>query len=36
VYCVSFDAADLWGAGKSEPNTVIYADLFDAYLKAPQ
>ncbi|HWT72413.1 MAG TPA: nitrile hydratase subunit beta [Oxalicibacterium sp.] len=36
VYCVSFDAADIWGADKSEPNTVIYADLFDAYLKAPQ
>jgi nitrile hydratase len=36
VYCVSFDAADIWGAEKSEPDTVIYADLFDAYLKAPQ
>jgi nitrile hydratase beta subunit len=36
VYCVSFDAADIWGAEKSEPNTVIYADLFDTYLKAPQ
>ncbi|MDB5992189.1 MAG: Nitrile hydratase subunit beta [Herbaspirillum sp.] len=34
VYCVSFDAADIWGAEKSEPNTVIYADLFDVYLKA--
>jgi len=33
VYCVSFDAADIWGAEKSEPNTVIYADLFDAYLR---
>ena len=33
VYCVSFDASDIWGADKSEPNTVIYADLFDAYLK---
>jgi nitrile hydratase len=33
VYCVSFDAADIWGKEKSEPNTVIYADLFDAYLK---
>lgn len=36
VYCVSFDAADIWGAEKSEPNTVIYADLFDTYLQAPQ
>jgi nitrile hydratase len=33
VYCVAFEAADLWGTEKSEPNTVIYADLFDAYLK---
>ncbi|MDB5777185.1 MAG: nthB [Herbaspirillum sp.] len=36
VYCVSFHAADIWGAEKSEPNTVIYADLFDAYLKTAQ
>jgi nitrile hydratase len=35
VYCVAFDATDIWGAAKSEPNTVICADLFDAYLKAP-
>ena len=35
VYCLAFDAADIWGAAKSEPNTVICADLFDAYLKAP-
>jgi nitrile hydratase beta subunit len=33
VYCVAFEAADIWGKDKSEPNTVIYADLFDAYLK---
>ena len=33
VYCVSFRASDIWGADKSEPNTVIYADLFEAYLK---
>src|ERR1700693_4915557 len=33
VYCVAFDAADIWGADKSEPNTVICADLFDVYLK---
>ena len=32
VYGVSFEAADIWGAEKSEPHTVIYADLFDAYL----
>jgi len=36
VYCVSFDAADIWGADKSEPHTVIYADLFDAYLLSAQ
>ena len=33
VYCVSFNASDIWGADKSEPNTIIYADLFEAYLK---
>lgn len=33
VYCVAFEAADIWGKDKSEPNTVIHADLFDAYLK---
>jgi nitrile hydratase beta subunit len=33
VYCVSFDAASIWGAEKCEPNTVIYADLFDVYLR---
>jgi nitrile hydratase beta subunit len=33
VYCVAFEAADIWGADKSEPNTIIYGDLFDAYLK---
>lgn len=33
VYCVAFEAADIWGKAKSEPNTVIYADLFDAYIK---
>lgn len=33
VYCVSFQASDIWGPDKSEPNTVIYADLFDVYLK---
>jgi len=34
VYCVSFDAADIWGPDMCEPNTIIYADLFDAYLQA--
>ena len=33
VYCVSFRASDIWGADKSEPNTIIYADLFEAYLR---
>ncbi len=32
VYRVSFDAADIWGKEKSEPNKTIYADLFEAYL----
>ena len=32
VYRVAFDAADIWGPGKSEPNTTIYADLYEAYL----
>ena len=32
VYCVAFDATHIWGTDKSEPHTVIYADLFDAYL----
>lgn len=35
VYCVSFDAADIWGEEKCEPNTVIYADLFEVYIKRP-
>jgi nitrile hydratase beta subunit len=34
VYCVSFKAEDIWGKNKCEPNTVIYADLFDAYLQS--
>ncbi|MGV8917704.1 MAG: nitrile hydratase subunit beta [Pseudomonas sp.] len=34
VYRVAFDAASIWGADKSEPNTTIYADLFEAYLQA--
>jgi nitrile hydratase len=34
VYCVRFDAADLW-KGNTEPNLTIYADLFEAYLDKP-
>jgi nitrile hydratase subunit beta len=34
VYSVAFDAADIWGAKKSEPNTTICADLFEAYVQA--
>jgi len=34
VYRVAFDAADIWGEGKSEPHTTIYADLYEAYLQA--
>lgn len=33
VYRVAFDAADIWGVDRSEPNTTIYADLFDVYLQ---
>ena len=32
VYCVCFEAADIWGASMCEPNTKIYADLFDVYI----
>lgn len=32
VYRVAFDTADIWGTEKSEPNTTLYADLFEAYL----
>jgi len=35
VYRVAFAAADLWGEEKSEANTTIYADLFEAYLQPP-
>lgn len=34
VYRVSFRADDIWGSGMSEPNTTIYADLFDVYLQS--
>jgi nitrile hydratase beta subunit len=33
VYRIAFDAADIWGPGKSEPNTTIYADLYEAYVQ---
>jgi nitrile hydratase beta subunit len=33
VYRVAFTADSIWGAEKSEPNTTIYADLFEAYLQ---
>jgi nitrile hydratase beta subunit len=32
VYRVAFDALDIWGASFSEPNTTIYADLFEVYV----
>ncbi|AOB31747.1 nitrile hydratase [Bordetella sp. H567] len=32
VYRVAFDAADIWGASMCEPNTTIYADLFEVYV----
>ncbi|KAA1014350.1 nitrile hydratase subunit beta [Paraburkholderia panacisoli] len=32
VYRVAFKAEDIWGKDKSEPNTTIYADLYEAYL----
>lgn len=35
VYRVSFDATEIWGEEKSEANTTIYADLFEAYLRPP-
>jgi len=35
VYRVAFDAGDIWGRDLSEPNTTIYADLFEVYLQIP-
>jgi nitrile hydratase beta subunit len=32
VYCVCFEAAAIWGESMCEPNTKIYADLFDVYI----
>jgi nitrile hydratase subunit beta len=34
VYQVRFAPAEIWGAAKSEPNSAVYADLFEAYLEA--
>jgi nitrile hydratase subunit beta len=33
VYRIAFEAAAIWGPGKSEPNTTIYADLYEAYVQ---
>ncbi len=33
VYRIAFDIADIWGEGKSEANTTIYADLYEAYVQ---
>lgn len=35
VYRIAFEAADIWGASFCEPNTTIYADLFEVYLQSP-
>ncbi|MFM0054062.1 nitrile hydratase subunit beta [Paraburkholderia phytofirmans] len=32
VYRIAFDAAHIWGSGKSEEHTTIYADLYEAYV----
>jgi nitrile hydratase len=32
VYCVKFEPADIWGT-MCEPNTYVYADLFETYLE---
>lgn len=34
VYRVAFDARDIWSPDLCEPNTTIYADLFEVYLQA--
>jgi nitrile hydratase len=34
VYCVRFDPSEIWGPAMTEPNTVVYSDLFEAYLEA--
>jgi hypothetical protein len=33
VYRVAFEASDIWGPELCEPNTTIYADLFEVYLQ---
>lgn len=33
VYRVAFDASAIWGDTKSEANTTIYADLYEAYVQ---
>jgi nitrile hydratase len=33
VYRVAFKPADIWGEGKSEVNSTIYADLYAAYVQ---
>ncbi|CAN7736022.1 nitrile hydratase subunit beta [Variovorax sp. LjRoot290] len=35
VYRIAFDARDIWGPDLCEPNTTIYADLFEVYLQSP-
>lgn len=34
VYCVRFDADELWGEA-AEPGVVVHIDLFESYLEAP-
>ena len=34
VYCVRFDAQEVWGPETSEPNETIYFDLWEPYLEA--
>jgi nitrile hydratase subunit beta len=34
VYLVGFDPKELWGEAKSDPNSIYYDDLFEAYLEA--
>ncbi|NUB06693.1 nitrile hydratase subunit beta [Azospirillum sp. Vi22] len=34
VYCVRFEATDLW-PGNTEPNVTLYADLYAAYVTKP-
>jgi hypothetical protein len=33
VYRIAFDPVELWGEAKSEPNTTVYADLYEAYVQ---